>query len=39
VRGPAGGPPREVYPVEWDDRPGAGPVVEIVQPFEPDAGP
>jgi DNA-binding transcriptional MerR regulator len=30
------GPAREVYPVEWDERPGAGLVVEIVQAFEPD---
>lgn len=27
------GPPREIYPVAWDDRPDAGPVAEIVRPF------
>jgi len=33
------GPPREIYPVEWDEHPDAGPVVEVAQTFEPDAGP
>lgn len=27
------GPPREIYPVPWDDRPGAGAVAEIVRPY------
>ncbi|USQ81110.1 helix-turn-helix domain-containing protein [Ornithinimicrobium faecis] len=27
------GPPREIYPVAWDDRPGAGTVAEIVRPY------
>ncbi len=33
--GTAVGPTREVYPVPWDESAGAGPVVEIVQPFVP----
>lgn len=33
------GPPREIYPVAWDDRPGAGPVAEIVRPYRLDPAP
>ncbi|WP_256840900.1 hypothetical protein [Ornithinimicrobium cryptoxanthini] len=29
------GPPREIYPVPWDDRPDAGPVAEIARPYLP----
>ncbi|WP_109472235.1 MerR family transcriptional regulator [Ornithinimicrobium cavernae] len=29
------GPPREIYPVPWDERPDAGPVAEIVRPYRP----
>lgn len=27
------GPPREIYPVAWDDRPDAGPVAEVARPY------
>lgn len=33
------GPPREIYPVAWDDRPGAEPVAEIVRPYRLDPAP
>lgn len=35
AHGAPAGPPREIYPVAWDDRPGAGPVAEIVHPYAP----
>lgn len=31
--GQADGPPREIYPVAWDDHPEAGPVAEVARPF------
>lgn len=35
AHGTPDGRPREIYPVAWDDRPGAGPVAEIVRPYLP----
>lgn len=32
-RGQPAGAPREIYPVAWDDHPGAGTVAEVVRPY------